>query len=329
MSAPIQFRQVRKTYPKTTLPAVDQVDLTASAGEILALVGESGSGKTTLLRLAAGLEHPDSGEILINDSPVANSHTWVPPEKRRVGMIFQDGALFPHLTASQNIAYGIHETPKSEQLEIIDRFLSMVGLEKYTSRYPHELSGGERQRLAVARALAPQPAALLLDEPFSNLDPALRRSLRDEIRTILNDLKTTAVIVTHDTDDALAIAHQIAVLENGRIAQLGSPTEVYRHPANGYCARLFGPANLIPSLNGSPETWTHPEECHVSTTPVEHGIPIEVLTVNNTGRHTEFTAKPAFPEGVSIRENWLLHWNHATPIAPGDKLFVALPKQEI
>ncbi|MEM7146911.1 MAG: ABC transporter ATP-binding protein [Verrucomicrobiota bacterium] len=327
MSASIQYRQVQKTYPKTNRPAVEKVDLTAPAGKILALVGESGSGKTTLLRLAAGLEYPDTGEILIDDSPVADHTTWVPPEKRRIGMIFQDGALFPHLTAAQNVAYGLHDTPKESQTDTIDRFLTMVGLSDYSTRFPHELSGGERQRLAVARALAPQPAALLLDEPFSNLDPALRRSLRDEIRAILTELNTTAIIVTHDTDDALAIAHQIAVLEEGKITQVGPPAEVYRHPANGYGARLFGPANFLPSLNGSPEKWLRPEDCTITDPAAGNTIPVEVISVQNTGRHTEIIAQPSFPDPAPHQENWLLHSDETSPIAPGDQLHVALPGQ--
>jgi iron(III) transport system ATP-binding protein len=223
MTPMLEYRQVAKTYPNGERAAVSGVSLTVHRGEMLTFVGESGCGKTTLLRLAAGLEAPDEGAVLLDGRIVADAANWVPPERRGVGLVFQGGALFPHLTVERNIAYGLHDVPKPDRPAIVDQMLALVGLPDYGRRFPHELSGGERQRLALARALAPRPNVVLLDEPFSNLDRCLRCALRDEIRRILKNVGATSILVTHDTDDALLVGDRVAVFRAGRLEQLGTP----------------------------------------------------------------------------------------------------------
>jgi iron(III) transport system ATP-binding protein len=274
-------------------------------GETLALVGESGSGKTTLLRLAAGLEAPDDGEIRIAGETVAGDRVWIPPERRKIAMVFQDGALFPHLTVEDNIGYGIRGKTRDQRRSIVQFMLAMVGLNGFQTRYPHELSGGERQRLALARALAPQPAVVLLDEPFSSLDPSLRRSLRDEVRRILEKLKATSIIVTHDTDDALIVGDRIAVFRQGRIEQLGTKSDVYHHPRNGYCARLFGPANFVPCLGGNGERWVRPEDMNLLDTQEPGSVPVQIDRIRDAGRHLEALARP-LPWSVDRVGEWVL-----------------------
>lgn len=239
MTPMLEYRQVAKTYPNGERAAVSGVSLTVSRGEMLTFVGESGCGKTTLLRLAAGLEAPDEGAVVLDGRIVADAANWVPPERRGVGLVFQGGALFPHLTVERNVAYGLHDVPKPDRPAIVEQMLALVGLPDYGRRFPHELSGGERQRLALARALAPRPNVVLLDEPFSNLDRCLRCALRDEIRRILKNVGATSILVTHDTDDALLVGDRVAVFRAGRLEQLGTPDEIQQQPASEYCAQLF------------------------------------------------------------------------------------------
>lgn len=239
MKPMLEYRQVSKTYPNGERAAVSGVSIAVNQGEMLTFVGESGCGKTTLLRLATGLEAPDEGAVLLNGAIVADAAHWVPPERRGVGLVFQGGALFPHLTVERNVAYGLHDVPRNERPQIVEAMLELVGLPDYGRRFPHELSGGERQRLALARALAPRPDIVLLDEPFSNLDRCLRCALRDEIRRILKNVGTTSILVTHDTDDALLVGDRVAVFRAGRLEQLGTPEEIQQRPASEYCAQLF------------------------------------------------------------------------------------------
>ncbi len=288
MSLTLEFSSVSKTYRGGTLPAVNDVSLSVEEGEIVALVGESGSGKTTLLRLAAGLETPDSGIISVDGKIVAGDGAWVPPEKRNVGFVFQDGALFPHLTVAKNVAYGLRGRSREQTQAAVDYMLAMVGLNGFHDRFPHALSGGERQRLALARSLAPHPKFVLLDEPFSNLDPSLRRSLREEIQGILKKVNATAILVTHDTEDAAAVGDRMVVFREGRIEQIGTPGELYREPKNGYCARLFGPSNRV-KMNGSGVKWIRPEHMRLTVNKPEgeSGVPVRVRGIQDTGRHRE------------------------------------------
>ena len=223
--------------------AVRSVDLEVRSGEICALLGPSGCGKTTTLRLIAGLERPDAGTIEIGKRVLAGSGEFVPPENRRIGMVFQDYALFPHLDVAQNVAYGLGRKGSRERVAEV---LAMVGLEGSAKRPVHELSGGEQQRVAVARALAPAPNLVLLDEPFSNLDATLRDRIREQVRSILSEAGVTALFVTHDQEEALSVADRVAVMRDGAIEQIGSPEEVYSRPTSRWMAGFVGEIEVIP-----------------------------------------------------------------------------------
>ena len=219
--------------------AVDQVTLTLMQGELLALLGPSGCGKTTLLRLIAGLEAPNEGAIVLSGRPVAGPGGWVPPERRQLGMVFQDYALFPHLTVAQNVGFGLDRLRKQAPQALHDRVaeaIALVGLEGLEKRYPHELSGGQQQRVALARSIAPQPSLILLDEPLSNLDARVRQRLRQEVRAILKRAGAAAVFVTHDREEAMAIADRVAVMRRGQIEQIDSPEGLYWEPDSRFVA---------------------------------------------------------------------------------------------
>jgi iron(III) transport system ATP-binding protein len=255
----LEVRNLTKCYRKGDEPAVDDASFDLAEGKLLALVGESGSGKTTLLRMLAGLETPDAGEIRLDGQVISSPQAVLAPERRGIGLVFQSHALFPHLTVEGNITFGLRHLSRDERAEVVPTVLDLVGLGAYGKRYPHELSGGERQRIALARALAPNPRLLLLDEPFSSLDARLRQSVRDETRAILRERNATAVFVTHDTGDALSIADGIVVLRKGRVQQVGAPPEVYHAPANSYVASFFGTCNFLP-LRGI----AHPSGARIS-----------------------------------------------------------------
>jgi iron(III) transport system ATP-binding protein len=239
----IHARGVSKRFGTT--PAVVDTSLCADRGEVVALLGPSGCGKTTLLRLIAGFEAPDTGVVDVAGRRVAGGGTWVPPEKRRVGMMFQDYALFPHLTVAENIGFGVDRARRRARLREV---LPYVGLEGLEHRYPHELSGGQQQRVALARALAPAPELMLLDEPWSNVDPSLRASLRAEIVALLRGLDVTAVLVTHDREEAFSIAGRIALMRDGTVVQEGSPETLYLSPASRWAAEFVGAGNFVPGL---------------------------------------------------------------------------------
>ena len=243
MKAAIRLEGVSKSFGATH--AVREVSLEIVHGELMAVLGPSGCGKTTLLRLIAGFEDPDRGRVTVGDEAVAGPGGIVPPEKRRVGMVFQDYALFPHLTVEANIAFGLSRRPRDEREALTRRTLELVGLQHKTGRYPHELSGGERQRVALARALAPEPEVVLLDEPFSSLDATLRADLRREVELILRDAEATALLVTHDQEEALSLADRLAVMREGRIVQVGAPEEVYGRPASRWAAQFVGEVNVL------------------------------------------------------------------------------------
>jgi iron(III) transport system ATP-binding protein len=244
----LRLVDVSRRYAPDQPPAVDGLSLSARQGEILALLGPSGCGKTTTLRLIAGFEAPDTGEVVIRGETVAGPGRAVPPEARGVGIVFQDYALFPHLPVEDNVAFGLRHLPRAGRRERVAQILDMVGLSGFGRRYPHELSGGQQQRVAVARALAPAPALLLLDEPFSNLDADLRAQMRDEVERILRSTGTTAIFVTHDQEEAFALADRVGVLHQGRIVQLDTPEEIYHHPATPFVAEFVGAADFLPGL---------------------------------------------------------------------------------
>ncbi|MBC6481166.1 MAG: ABC transporter ATP-binding protein [Hormoscilla sp. GM7CHS1pb] len=246
----VQIEGVTRQFDKSTLPAVDEVTLSLQRSDILGLLGPSGCGKTTLLRLVAGFEQPQAGHVALAGRPVAGGGYWVPPEKRDVGIVFQDYALFPHLTVAQNIAFGLQQgrLKKSNSVQTrVNEVLALVGLEGLQKRYPHQLSGGQQQRVALARALAPAPALILLDEPLSNLDVQVRLRLREEIRRILKTSGTTGIFVTHDREEAMAIADWVGVMRQGKLEQLGTPEEVYQQPGTRFVAEFVTQANFIPA----------------------------------------------------------------------------------
>lgn len=247
----LALSSVSKRYVADGAPAVDDLSFSVSPGSVLALLGPSGCGKTTTLRLIAGFESPDAGQIAVAGRPVADGPgPAVPPEQRGVGLVFQDYALFPHLTVGDNVSFGLHRQGKRARRDRVREVLALVGLSGFEPRYPHELSGGQQQRVAVARALAPAPALLLLDEPFSNLDADLRAQMRDDVGGILKTTGTTAVFVTHDQDEAFTIADVVGVLNHGRLEQIGPPEEIYHRPATPFVAEFVGAADFIPGVAG-------------------------------------------------------------------------------
>ena len=240
-AAPLSLAGLRKHFGSTR--AVDGIELEVEPGSVCALLGPSGCGKTTTLRLIAGLEQPDAGEITLGDRVLCGPNRFVPPEQRRIGMVFQDYALFPHLDVAGNVGYGLGRRPDRDRVAEV---LELVGLGEDAGRPVHELSGGQQQRVALARALAPTPDLILLDEPFSNLDASLRDRLRQEVRDILKRAGVTALFVTHDQAEALSIAEQVAVMRDGVIEQVGTPEEVYSRPSSRWVAGFLGEIEVVP-----------------------------------------------------------------------------------
>jgi len=226
--------------------ALDALDLLVRSGEFVSVLGQSGSGKTTMLRVIAGFERVQAGEVQVSGRVVSSATRHIPPEERRVGLVFQDYALFPHLTVEQNVLFGLKWVNQGERSAAVRPIVEMTGLAGLAGRYVHELSGGQQQRVALARSLATRPVALLLDEPFSNLDRQLRASLRREVRTIVKASATTAILVTHDREEALAIADRVAVMGRGKILQIDTPEAIYSMPATPEVARMVGPTDTLP-----------------------------------------------------------------------------------
>jgi iron(III) transport system ATP-binding protein len=242
-AASLCFEHVERRYGNAL--ALDDVSLAIAPGEVVCLLGPSGCGKTTLLRIAAGIERPTSGRVLINGQEVAGPNRFVPPEERSVGLMFQDFALFPHLTIINNVAFGLKALPKREALREARAMLTRVGLAHLSDAYPHILSGGQQQRVALARAIVPRPAVILMDEPFSGLDVQLRDSMQEETLALLRETRATAVIVTHHPEEAMRLADRIAVLRRGRLVQTGTAEDLYNRPAELFVARLFSEINEI------------------------------------------------------------------------------------
>ncbi|MEM9954695.1 MAG: ABC transporter ATP-binding protein [Chloroflexota bacterium] len=291
MGTALKVHQISKHYGD--VEALSDFSLEADAGEFITLLGPSGCGKTTTLRLLAGFEQPDTGEIRIGDEIVASAQQFLPAEKRNVGMVFQDYALFPHLTVRDNISFGVKGS-KKDKLKRAEEMLFLVGLNEYGDRMPYELSGGQQQRVALARALAPQPDMMLLDEPFSNLDAALRTQVRAEVRSILRKAGTTTLFVTHDQEEALSLSDKVAVIFSGELHQVGTPFELYTRPATRQVASFVGEANflqadahgstantvlgqvkLLTPRNGMAEVLVRPDMLHLL--PTDEGTPATVL----------------------------------------------------
>ncbi len=298
----LHLDQVTKRFPTSSTAAVEDITLTLAQGDLLALLGPYGCGKTTLLRMIAGFEPLQSGAIALAGRTVAGPGTWVPPEQRSVGMVFQDFALFPHLTVAQNVAFGLQKVANSAQIKTrTAAAIAQVRLQGLENRYPYELSGGQQQRVALARALAPRPALILLDEPLSNLDVQVRLRLREEIREVLKSAGISGVFVTHDQEEALAISDQVAVIQQGRLEQIGTPEEVYHQPASRFVAEFVTQANFIAARRQG-QLW-QTEVGHFKLPPDEC---LETETGDLMVRQEDLCFKPDTEAPVVIRDRHFL-----------------------
>ncbi len=241
----IQLANITKFFAGGEKPAVSSLQLNIEKGEIITLLGPSGCGKTTTLRMIAGFENPSNGSIHIDGKEVFSDSHSLPPEKRGIGMVFQDYALFPHMSILKNVMFGLNKWTNREKKKRAKEVLELVGLEDYANRYPTQLSGGQQQRVALARALAPKPHVVLMDEPFSNLDAGLREKMRYDVTNILRKANTTAIMVTHDQKDAFAVSDRVVVMNDGLIQQIAAPKEMYRCPKNCFVAQFVGKTNLL------------------------------------------------------------------------------------
>jgi iron(III) transport system ATP-binding protein len=327
----ITCTDLAKSYGQVA--AVDGLDLEVEQGSITALVGPSGCGKTTALRLLAGFERPDSGSISVAGRVVANHSTFVPPEHRNIGLVFQEYALFPHHDVSGNIAYALG--PNADRQRITE-VLRLVGLDGISDRRIHELSGGQQQRVALARALAPSPDVVLLDEPFSNLDASLRDRLRQEVSQILRETGVTALFVTHDQEEALSLADTVAVMSEGRIEQIGSPEEVYSRPSNRWTAEFIGEIEVLPGqvrdgraecelgsipagdAAGAVDVLIRPESLAIGVRATNRSVPAEVVSRRYFGHDQLLELRLESGRVVRSRQLGFPAW-HA-----GDRVYVSI-----
>ncbi|MEM7220211.1 MAG: ABC transporter ATP-binding protein [Pseudomonadota bacterium] len=311
----IGFSGVSHRYDDVSV--LRDVDLLVERGEILCLLGASGSGKSTLLKLAAGLEALQVGEITLDGATLATPAAQPPPEDRPVGLVFQDHVLFPHLTVLDNVGFGLHRLDATERERRARAQLQRVGLDGYAARYPHTLSGGQQQRVALARALAPEPSVLLLDEPFASIDTVLRRELRATTRTALKASDTTALLVTHDPEEALDVADRIAVLGGGGIEQLDSPEQIWRQPATRGVAALFGGSQFVggdaangrvrcalgefarPVDDGPVEVWFRPSDLEIAE--AAPNARLEDLRFDGSGYLLSVTLNAAAAQTLRLR----------------------------
>ncbi|WP_435349460.1 ABC transporter ATP-binding protein [Haloarchaeobius sp. HRN-SO-5] len=294
----LELDGVYKSYGSE--PVIDDLSLSVRDGEILTLLGPSGCGKTTTLRLIAGLEQPNAGSVRLNGDVVAGRDSYVAPERRGVGVVFQEFALFPHMTAAENVGFGLTDMDDEAAAERVDEMLDLVNLHSHRDAYPDELSGGQQQRIALARSLAPEPEMLLLDEPFSNLDVDLRVEMREEVRRILKESGVTAVSVTHDQEEAMSISDRVAVMTDGDVEQVGRPEQVFQHPESRFVAGFLGHASF---LSG----YVHGDEVETGVGPVDrefiHGLAGEYdgTRIDVLVRPDDIEAQPADGEAANGR----------------------------
>ncbi len=320
-------------------PVLTGVDLEVTGGSLTAILGPSGSGKTTLLRVIAGFERADRGSVAIGGRVVDDAEHYVAPEHRNIGYVPQEGALFPHLTVGRNVAFGL---PKSVRRSgVVGDLLELVGLRGWGRRYPHQLSGGQQQRVALARALAIEPSVVLLDEPFSSLDASLRATVRADVREILRTAGTTALLVTHDQDEALSWADHVAVIREGRIGQFDTPQHLYEQPVDPGLARFFGDANLVPGVVAGTEVTTalgvlpvsgpvpgpgraavvlvRPEQLELTRTPATAPLTGVVVEYEYYGHDAVVRVRPDTPLGP---ETLVARLNGGSAWAPGTRVGV-------
>jgi sulfate transport system ATP-binding protein len=292
--------------------ALDDVWLAVPDGELTALLGPSGSGKSTLLRVIAGLEAPDAGRVVI----AGEDATALAVQKRGIGFVFQHYAAFKHMTVRDNVAFGlrVRKRPKAEIAARVDALLEIVGLSGYQARYPSQLSGGQRQRMALARALAIEPRVLLLDEPFGALDAKVRSELRAWLRRLHDEVQVTTVLVTHDREEAMDVADRIAVMNEGRIEQVGAPRELYEDPANGFVMSFLGP---VARLNGG---LVRPHDLSLSATPVAGAFEAMVVRVAHLG--FEVRAELQLGDGAPLAVQLTRDEAAALELAPGDIVWI-------
>ena len=318
--------------------ALQDVSLELGPGQILCLVGHSGCGKSTLLRAIAGIETLDAGSITIDGTQMSGEGVFVEPEHRRIGFMFQDYALFPHLSVRDNVGFGLGHVPRGERAARVSDILGRIGIAALADRYPHMLSGGEQQRVALARALAPQPRLLLMDEPFSNLDRGLRDRVRQETLSIVRDLGMTAVIVTHDPEEALAIGDMVALMQKGRLVEAGTGERIYDAPWTAYAARFFSRMNVIPArlsanmletplgrfpapaLEGVPTVLLRPQSITLS----DKGIAAEVLDRAILGEIEEVSMSVQGMDDPLIMRGTARH-----DVRQGDRVFLAVNAHEV
>jgi iron(III) transport system ATP-binding protein len=327
MDAFVSLRGVVRRYGDVT--AVNNAGLDVAKGSITALLGPSGCGKTTLLRLIGGLDTPNAGSIALDGAELNGADVFVPPERRHIVMVFQDFALFPHMDVGRNIAFGL--PAGADRKRRVGELLQLVGLAGLEHRMPHELSGGQQQRVALARALAAEPRLILLDEPFSNLDPSIRARVRAEVRALIHQVGLTAIFVTHDQDEALSLADQVAVMIDGRILQTGSPRDLYVAPATRAVAEFIGQPNFIPGeaggscvscelgslplanpVEGAVDVMVRPEQIVAS----EAGTSAEVVDCTYVGREQMATLR--LGSGALVRARW----HPGAVLAAGDRVYV-------
>ncbi len=345
----LELKNIRQAYGQQLV--VNDLSLALEKGQIGCLLGPSGCGKTTVLRCIAGFEPVLAGEILLNGIKVSGGGIFLPPEQRHIGMVFQDYALFPHLTVAANIGFGLHRLPQSERAPRVDELLQTVGLADATGKYPHELSGGQQQRVALARALAPRPDLLLLDEPFSNLDVSLRERLSLEVREILKSQNATAILVTHDQNEAFAIADEIGIMHRGEIQQWDSAYNLYHRPANRFVADFIGQGVFLPGKVLDPQrveielgvlTADIPHQCapndqvcgkgcHVDVLLRPDDIvhddasPLQAVVLHKAFRGADILYTLSLPSGASALSLVPSHHNHAI----GEKIGIRLEADHV
>ncbi len=336
MNELLRVTNLTKRFDAQDDPVVNKVSFTVNPEEIFAILGPSGCGKTTTLRLIAGFERTDQGSIQLKGKTLECPYTHRSPEKRGIGFVFQDFALFPHLTVMDNVIFGLRDIPKSQKTARAAEMLELIGMMPFSKRKPHELSGGQQQRVAVARALAPRPEILLMDEPFSNLDAVLRQTTRDEVRRILKEARMSSILVTHDQEEALSVADRIGVMENGSLIQIGTPEEVYYRPKTKFVAQFLGRTNVFPAMASGLEANSNignimldrpaRGDVLISIRPehltLEHTTPANTQGISGVVLNKEFKGHDITYHVKLERCNCIVHTDNRMPFSVGDNVVV-------